>query len=385
MTELHELLRRASESDATPVPVRDDLARARAALRRYRMRRVATASLAVFVIGVGGAAVGPSISGVLLDRDGSVAVGPEPSRAIPTPRLVPADLEVGPYVLGRVPHDWELQAEDPVVFSPTDDSVSADPANLTGKLVVIYAVNPVGDGKKVTWQGQEFVERRRGDMATVTRETQADEPRGSLSVQYPIKAFPQALALEFAAAVHVTAAATPDRAGSSETVPDSSAYAAPVQITSTLGAPTELPAIASHKDSWLFNNGALHHEYSLAGAANADTATPEAIATDPTSPAVHPATYLTVSFNPEVGENAVIGEGKLQIPADPKFNRTRTVDINGAVGKLTTSKNGLGVIRLDWIDAAGNYHVVKVDRLQTSDGTSGLSANQILAIGRSIK
>ncbi|RJS44818.1 hypothetical protein D4739_00220 [Nocardioides cavernaquae] len=157
---------------------------------------------------------------------------------------------------------------------------------------------------------------------------------------------------------------------------DSSVYAPPVRTTTTLGAPTELPAIASLKDSWMYDNGVVHHEYRLAGPANADTATPEALAANPRSLAVHPATYLTVDFNP--------GVGKFEVPADPAFSNIETVDVHGVMGQLTTMKNGLGVIRLDWVDVAGNYRTVMVDRLKTSDGLSGLSAQQILAVGRSV-
>jgi hypothetical protein len=142
------------------------------------------------------------------------------------------------------------------------------------------------------------------------------------------------------------------------------------------GAPTELPAIASLKESWMFEGGSVQHEYRLAGPANADTATPDALTANPRSLAVHPATYLTVDFNP--------GVGKFEVPADPAFSNIETVDVNGVMGQLTTMKNGLGVIRLDWVDAAGNYHVVMVDRLKTSDGLSGLSVQQILAVGRSV-
>ncbi|RJS47242.1 hypothetical protein D4739_14110 [Nocardioides cavernaquae] len=92
---------------------------------------------------------------------------------------------------------------------------------------------------------------------------------------------------------------------------------------------------------------------------------------------VHPATYLTVSFNP--------GVDKFDVPTDPAYSNIATVDVNGVMGKLTASTNGPGVIRRDWVDVTGTYQVVMVDRLQTSDGQVAFSAQQILAVGRSVR
>ncbi len=177
-----------------------------------------------------------------------------------------------------------------------------------------------------------------------------------------------------ATATGVGAAVAADRPSAGALEPG--VFDTPVLTTTVAGAPTKLPAIASLKRSWASSGGSVYHEYRLAGPANADTATPEALENDPKSRAVHPATYLTVDFVPKVGT--------FEVPADPAFNNTEKVDVNGSVGTLTTSKNGLGVIRLDWVDAAGNYHVVMTERLNTSDGLSGLSADQILAVGRSV-
>lgn len=184
-----------------------------------------------------------------------------------------------------------------------------------------------------------------------------------------------ASALVVAGATGIGTAVASDQPGIGPGVP--AVHTAPLQSTSAVGAPTVLPAIASLKGSWTLSGGQVHHEYRLAGSANSDTATAEALERNPESRAVHPATYLTVDFIPQVGD--------LQIPADPAYNNITTVDVNGAEGKLTIAKNGLGVIRLDWIDAQGNYHVVMSERLDTSDGVSGLAADQILAVGRSVK
>lgn len=376
MTTLHELLARASEGDARPVPVSADLGRARTALRRHRTRRTSAAALVVIAVAASGWGAA-SISGGPLNRSSS-ATAPSPSAVSPArQKLVPAGLEAGPYLIGKVPEGWELQADDPAVLAPSDGSVSADPHDLVGKLVVIFAVNPVGKGTALRWNGEAFVARGSGDTAVLARATRDDEPRGSLLVQYPVKSLPQRLVLEFAAAVTVThAASRPDRDGA-----DSAARTAVLlnteDSTSVVGAPTILPASASHKRSWALPGGAVHHEYRLVGLANADTVAAQRLASDPRSLAVHPATYLSVDFVPHPGK-------KPEVPGNPAYSNTEAVDINGADGTLTTMKNGLGVIRLDWIDGAGNYHVVMVDRLQTSAGLSGLSATQILAVGRSI-
>ena len=61
MTDLTELLDRASDADETPTAISDDLARAHAALRRQRRRRGLTAVGAACAIGVLAGVGGPAL------------------------------------------------------------------------------------------------------------------------------------------------------------------------------------------------------------------------------------------------------------------------------------------------------------------------------------
>jgi hypothetical protein len=152
-----------------------------------------------------------------------------------------------------------------------------------------------------------------------------------------------------------------------------------VQLASasaSTGAPTMLPAIAhllSETDEPKAPD-AVFRQYSLDGAANASNVTEQALLLNPKG--VHPDTQLSISFVPRF------------TPPDAPFEAawfTRsTVDVNGAAATVLTAKNGLGTERIDWVDAAGDYHVVMVDRLRTADGLSGLDVDTLLAIARSI-
>jgi hypothetical protein len=210
MTDLHDLLRRASEVDAQPVPVTDDLARAHSALRRRRTWRAGAASLAV--VAVVGAGVGLSSLVDGAGPDGTrIAAQPSSGPASVDVRdieLVASDLEVGPYVLGKIPDGWEVQAEDPVVIAPTDGSVTPDPNDFRGKLVVLYELNPIGPGDTVIWGDKSFKMRGDSGYRAIVRRTGGDEPAGIVVVQYPEDAWTQDLMLEFAAAVKVTDKAT---------------------------------------------------------------------------------------------------------------------------------------------------------------------------------
>jgi hypothetical protein len=115
---------------------------------------------------------------------------------------------VGPYLFGKVPDGWEVQAEDPVVIAPTDGSASADQNDFRGKLVIMYELNPIGPGDTVTWGGRTFKMRGDSGYRSIVRRTGGDEPAGIVVVQYPEKQWTQELMLEFAAGVKVTDKAT---------------------------------------------------------------------------------------------------------------------------------------------------------------------------------
>jgi hypothetical protein len=143
------------------------------------------------------------------------------------------------------------------------------------------------------------------------------------------------------------------------------------------GAPTFLPSIAHllSESGEPKAPGAVFRQYSLDGPANASNVTPQALLLDPTH--VHPATELSIDFVP--------GFSHPDVPFAPEWFTRTIVDVNGAAASVIVAKTGLGATRVDWVDAAGNYHVVLTDRLRTSDGVSGLDVDTLLAIARSIR
>jgi hypothetical protein len=162
--------------------------------------------------------------------------------------------------------------------------------------------------------------------------------------------------------------------GTTTALPDSFPVAA---SSDELGAPATLPASATlvrvTRDAP--TGGPVVREYSLAGKANSNTVTPQALALTPKS--VHPATTLTVYYIPGLSDP--------DIPVDPVYFDRTSVDVNGSTGALSIPKSGLGAHRVDWVDSAGDYHVVMSERLQTPDGISGLASDELLRIARSVR
>ena len=210
MTDLHDLLRRASDVDAQPVPLTDDLARAHSALRRRRTWRNGAASLAVAAVVAGSVGVSSLVGGSGPDGPGIAAPPSSSPSSVDASdiKLVASSLEVGPYLFGKIPSGWEVQAEDPVVIAPTDGSASADPNDFRGKLVIMYELNPIGPGDTVEWGDKTFKMRGDSGYRSIVRRTGGDEPAGIVVVQYPEKEWTQELMLEFAAGVKVTDKAT---------------------------------------------------------------------------------------------------------------------------------------------------------------------------------
>lgn len=211
MTDLHDLLDQASGAESQPTPVADDLARARTALRRRRVGRTGVASVAAAAV-IAGAFGVSSLAGTSAEPGGrEIANGPSTSTAPANAsdiKLVASELEAGPYIFGKVPEGWAVQGEDPVVIAPTDGSVSDEPYDFQGKLLISYELNPVGPGEKVTWGGTTYTVRGDSGYRSIVRPTSGDEPDGIVVVQYPDKEWTQELMLEFAAAVKVTDRAT---------------------------------------------------------------------------------------------------------------------------------------------------------------------------------
>ncbi len=119
---------------------------------------------------------------------------------------------------------------------------------------------------------------------------------------------------------------------------------------------------------------AREHQYQLAGAANADTI-PSGGLTEDNREVVHPATLLSVSFTPYVRTLPAIG--------DPAFVDVTTVIVGGWPAVLSTPKDGLGVQRVDWVDAEG-YHVVMCDRLDHVEGIAGVEPEELVRVARSL-
>jgi len=122
-------------------------------------------------------------------------------------------------------------------------------------------------------------------------------------------------------------------------------------------------------------SGPAVSSYDLAGAANSDTI-PAGGSTAADATTVHPSTELQINF--------VAGLTSLPaIPADPKYFDSSQVTIAGNAATLTTPASGYGVERLDWVDGDG-YHVVMVDRLKTTDGTSGIAPAELERVAASL-
>jgi hypothetical protein len=133
---------------------------------------------------------------------------------------------------------------------------------------------------------------------------------------------------------------------------------------------TLVQAIGNEPDARFREN-----HYQLAGAANANTI-PASGLDDSNVLTAHTATTLTVTFVPGL---SVVPD----VPADPEFINVTPVEIGGVPAVLTTAKNGLGVQRIDWVDAAG-YHIVMCERLSTVDGISGVPADELVKIAASL-
>jgi len=203
MTDLTDLLDRASDLGETSMPISDDLARARAALRsRRRKQGLATVgSLCALgvIAGFGAQAV--------LDR--SVEGSP---RVIETKEsaLFSADVTEGPYTFGKLPVGWEVQGSYPqgVTIAPVGFP-DQEPASFIGKLVIMYDQNPLS-GEPTDYNGRAFYSKTEGDHDTVRVHTRAGEPEGVVSVQYPDSAgWSVATMIEFLDAVQVGDQALP--------------------------------------------------------------------------------------------------------------------------------------------------------------------------------
>lgn len=217
MTELTDLLRRASESDHTPTSVDGDLSRARAALRRRRARRsirvgsiAAVAVIAAGIVGSNALQNDSNTPSVARDQGNQGNQGNEAIQGNPGVQLVAADADAGPYTFGKLPEGWEVQGVLPsgVTIAPVGFK-DQSPYSFLGKLVIMYDQNPPS-GDVTTVNGRDFFSRGDSGHTTVVVATRPDEPSGAVSVQYPDSTgWDTATMIEFLDAVQVNESAEP--------------------------------------------------------------------------------------------------------------------------------------------------------------------------------
>ena len=205
MTELTDLLHRASELDHTPTSVEADLSRGRAALRRRRARgaiRIGSiAAVGVIAAGIVGT------NALERERDTHSATPDQGNDGV---QLVAADADAGPYTFGKLPEGWEVQGVLPsaVTIAPVGFE-DQSPYSFLGKLVIMYDQNPPS-GDVTSVNGRDFYSRGDSDHTTVVVATRPGEPDGMVSVQYPDSTgWDTETMIEFLDAVQVNESAEP--------------------------------------------------------------------------------------------------------------------------------------------------------------------------------
>ena len=205
MTDLTELLDRASDVPGTPTPVNDDLARAHTALRSRRRRRSLVAAGSVCAVAVLAGTVGPTLVDDAPERN-TTTVESEDSLSM----LVASTETAGPYTFGKLPRGWEIQGTYPqgVTIAEIGDD-DQEPLSFIGKLVIMYDQNPLS-GEPTEYNGRVFYTRGDSGHSAVYVQTRDGEPEGVVSVQYPDSAgWDVATMIEFLDAVEVGPGAQP--------------------------------------------------------------------------------------------------------------------------------------------------------------------------------
>jgi hypothetical protein len=204
MTDLTDLLDRASDLGETPMPISDDLARAHAALRRRRRHRGLAAVGAACAVGVLAGVTGPAV----LDRDSDGGTTARESSA-PDDVLFAANEPAGPYTFGKLPKGWEVQGVRPQAVTIARIGDDTHPDNFIGKLVIMYDQNPPS-GDRTEYNGREFFTRGDSEYTTVLARTRDGEPEGVVYVQYPTSTgWDVETMIEFLDAVRVNETARP--------------------------------------------------------------------------------------------------------------------------------------------------------------------------------
>jgi hypothetical protein len=204
MTDLTELLRRASASDAPMPPATDDLTRARAERHRLRRRRSSWGAAAT------AAAVAATVGAIAFT--GQSANAPDEPSVQDGVVLLSQPLEAGPYTFGTTPEGWHVldyaHPEFAVVIAPVDGD--QNPESFAGKLVIMMSNNrPSGDA--VEYEGRTYWVLDSGAGHTrITTMTRPGEPEAAIEIQFPSDAgWSQETMLEFLSTVEVGDTAQP--------------------------------------------------------------------------------------------------------------------------------------------------------------------------------
>jgi hypothetical protein len=174
--DLKRALLTVAEGDRPEADPAADLARARTAART-RTRRRFRAALA----GVTAAAVLAVGAAVALDGP---ARGPAPTVA--GVQLVAERFEATPYTFDLTPQGWSVQAQQPtaVTIVPDDGSLSEEPNDFRGKLVILFDANAPA-GRVLDRDGRRFWVSDDSDYTTVATRARDGEPEGVVRIQYP--------------------------------------------------------------------------------------------------------------------------------------------------------------------------------------------------------
>lgn len=175
-----------------------DLARARSAARarsRRRLRLALSGATTAAVLAVG--------AGAVLQGDGGPA-RPATTRAVGV-ELVAEPFEAAPYTFDLAPAGWSVQAQQPtaVTIAPDDGSVSEEPDDFRGKLVILFDANPP-DGRVLDRDGRRFWISDDAGHTTVATRSRPGDPEGVVRIQYPSgTGWDLDAMVEFLAGVHV--------------------------------------------------------------------------------------------------------------------------------------------------------------------------------------
>ncbi len=178
--------------------------------------------------------------------------------------------------------------------------------------------------------------------------------------------------------VAVTANGVPARPRMVSTEASAGTATAPTaQATSAIPVttPAWLPDNVHSKGVMKTVTGALEESFTLPGAVNARTIPAEGV-TQQNFRDVHIETVLRVSVQPVVRQ-------ALPLKANPEFNIVKHLDFNGHSATLVYAKNGLGNYRVTWTSGTNQY-AVSCPRLNTLEGLSGLSPEDLVRVASSL-